>query len=281
MLGALTVAVAPAYIVRMAIDLTFGNRLYEWFQEVATANQAGLPPPPQPSDFGAAFMANVLGDVVLFMCSIVATAAVVTIVFRTYIGQPTGLRDGLREALARLMSLIGGQLLLIVAVLVVAMLGLMIAATFIVGGGLLTFLGLVALVGALAAILFIVIRATFTSVAIMTEHIGGADGFRRSWRIAADHGWRVLGYVVLVGLLGFLVTLLVALVPSLVNPLEAGSKADIIYTDVVTLVAAILAAPIAPIVLTLLYVELRWQHGERVPLPGGGEVEGRLAQPEP
>ena len=279
-IGALTLAVLPAYVLGLVVNLTFGNRLYEWLEEVGRASQLGLPTPPRPPDFDTAVFASLLVDVVLFICSLVATAAVVAIVSRVYSGARFGMRDALRDALGRLLSLIAGQLLLIVALIVVAMLGLMLAATFIVGGGLLAFIGLIVLVGAMATILFIVVRTSFTSVAIVIEQSGGADGFRRSWGVASDHGWRVLGYIVMVGLLGLLVTICVAFVPTLVNPLPSGSSADVIYSSVVTAVADIIAAPIAPIVLTLLYFDLRWRHGERVPLPGGGEAEARAPESE-
>jgi hypothetical protein len=277
--GALTLAILPAYLLRICVDLIFGNTLFEWFTEFTNANEANLPAPPPPADFDAALAATLVADVVLFFCSLVATAAVIAIVSRVYSGERVGALSAVRDALGRLLSLIGGQLLLIVAILIVLMLALTLAATFLVGGGLFAFLGLIVLVGAVAAILFIVVRATFTSVAIVVEQVGGADGFRRSWRVAADHGWRVLGYLVLVGLIGLLVTIAVAFVPTLLNPLPTGSPADTIYVDVTTLIAAIVAAPVAPIVLTLLYVDLRWRHGERVPAPGGGEVDGRPPEP--
>ena len=37
---------------------------------------------------------------------------------------------------------------------------------------------------------------------------------------------------------------------------------------------SLVLAPFSSIVLTLLYFDLRWRHGERVPLPGGGETGG-------
>jgi hypothetical protein len=279
-LGAVIFAVLPAYVIRLAVDLVYGNRLTEWLTEFARASQEGLPLPPQPTDLGVALAANFLADLVLFISSLVASAAVVVIVSRVYGGAGIGAIGSVRAALGRVISLIAGQLLLWVAILIAAMLGVLLASALLVGGGLFGFLGLIALVGAVAAILFAIVRATFITIAIVLEQLGGADGFRRSWRIAADHSWRVLGYILLIGLLEFLVTLAVTFVPSLLNPLPIGSVGDIVYSDSVSAVAALIAAPIGPIVLTMLYFDLRWQHGERVPLPGGGDAAGRPSGPQ-
>jgi len=277
--GALAVCLVPAYLIRCAVDATVGNPIYEWFSQAGRATQLGLPQPPRPPDFEIALLAIALATMVQFVASLVATAAVVAITDRVYRGAALGARASVRLALERVLSLVGAQLLMFVAVLVVLMIGVLLAATFFLGGGPLVFVGLVVLVGVVATILFITVRSTLMSVTIIVDGVGGPEGFRRSWRLVADHGWRVLGYLVLVGLAEVLVTVVVAGLPVALTPLPPNSTAQATFTTAIYGVAAILAAPVAPIVLTLIYYDLRWRHGETVPAPGGGEVAG-LAQPE-
>ena len=277
--GALALCVVPAYVLRLGVDAAVGNRIYEWLDAAASATQAGTEQPAKPSDFELGLLAIVLAAIVLFVASLIATAAVVIIVDRVYRGGAIGARAAVREALGRILSLLGAQLLMFVAVLVVVMIAILGAGSLFLGGGLLVFLGLVVLVGLVATILFIVVRASEMTVSIVVERKGAAEGFTRSWRLVADHGWRVLGYLILVGLLEVLLTALIAGVPRALSPFEFRSVADVALSAVIEGFAGILAGPIAPIVLTLLYYDLRWRHGERVPAAGGGDVAG-LAQPD-
>jgi hypothetical protein len=267
----------PAYVLRLGVDETVGNGIYEWLDAAARATRAGTDQPAQPPDFELGLLAIVLSAIVLFVASLIATAAVVIIVDRVYRGGAIGARAAVRESLGRVLSLLGGQLLMFVAVLVAVMIGILGAGSLLLGGGLFVFLGLVVLVGLVATILFIVVRASEMTVSIVVEHKGAAEGFTRSWRLVADHGWRMLGYLILVGLVEVLLTALVAGVPRAISPFEFRSAPDVAFSAGVEGIAGILVGPIAPIVLTLLYYDLRWRHGEPVPAPGGGEVAG-LAQ---
>jgi hypothetical protein len=275
MYGALLVCLAPAYAVTIVVELFYGQRLQAWLADAAVAAQQGVPRPDPPPGFATDVAANALAAVTLFIASLIGSAAVVAIVDDGYRGSFVTARRAVRGALSTLPALIYGQLLYLIGVAVVFVIGLIVAAVLFLVGGLLTFIGVIVLVGDLGLALFYAVRASLTTVVVVTEQAGGAAALARSWRLVADNGWRVFGYLVLVALLGTAVSFFFAPLVLLVFPFATGSLADAAARTVIGIVPALVLAPLAPILLTLLYFDLRWRHGERVPLPGGGETDGR------
>jgi hypothetical protein len=275
MLLAAAIFLVPAYILMAVVSGAFSPRFNEWLAEAEHAATLGLPSPPPPSDFTAPAIALLAASIVLLIASFLSVAAIVRIVDTVYRGGRLGATAAVRDALGRMLSLIGGQLLYVAAALAVLLLGFSFAGVLLVGGGLLTFLGLVVLVGAFAALLFLAVRASMLTQAIVTDRLGAADGFARSWRVVAGSGWRVFGYVLLLALIGVLLDLVLGGIPTALLHLSDTTTGGVVAATAIDGLVGIFVAPVAPIVLTLLYFDLRWQHGEPAPLPGGGETPAR------
>ena len=274
MLLAAALVLVPVYVVTIPLSAAFSPAIDNWITDAQQAARQGLPQPALPDGFQTAVLAMIVIALVLVLASLVASAAIVRVVDATYRGDQIGGADAARFGLGRLVSLAAGQLLYFVGVAVVVMLGIMISAALIVGGGLLSFLGLVALVGTIAAVLFLAVRAALLVQTISIERVGGSVGFGRSWRIVSGAGWRVFGYTILVALAAsFFSAFVGAVVAALLN-ISTGSTFESVATSIVQAAVVILVAPLGPILMTLLYYDLRWQHGETVPVPGGGEVSG-------
>jgi hypothetical protein len=275
MLLTAAICLVPAYIVMATVSGAFSPRFNAWLAEWERATTLGQPTPPPPSDFTVPAICLLAASIFVFVASFLSVAAIVRIVDTVYRGGRIGATEAVRDALGRMLSLIGGQLLYFTAALAVLLMGFSFAGVLLVGGGLLTFLGLVVLVGAFAALLFLAVRTALLTPAIVIDRLGAADGFARSWRLVAGSGWRVFGYVVLLALVGILLGILLGGIPSALLRLSDTTTDGVVAGAAIDAVVGILVAPIAPIVLTLLFFELRWQHGDPAPLPGGGETPGR------
>lgn len=279
MLLAAALVLVPAYVVTIPVSAAFSPIIDTWITAAEQAARQQLPQPALPDGFETAVVAMIAITLVLVLASLVASAAIVRVVDATYRGEQVGGVDAARFGAGRLVSLAAGQLLLFVAVAVVVMLGMMVSAALIVGGGLLSFLGLVALVGTVAAVLFIAVRASLLVQTITIEGVGGSVGFGRSWRVVSGAGWRVFGYAILVALAASFISGLVGAIAGALLNISTGSSFDSTASSIVQAAIVIMIAPLGPILMTLLYYDLRWQHGEKVPVPGGDEVSGP-AQPD-
>lgn len=275
MVLAAAVCLAPGYALMTVVSAVYSPLFNDWVAEAERATTLNLPVPPTPAGFEVAAILLVASSIFLVICSLLSAAALIRITDVVYRGGRVGALSAVRYALGRVLALFTGQLLYIVGAVIILLVGILLAVALIIGGGLLVFLGLVVIVGTFAAILFLAVRTSLLTPSVVIEQVGGTDGFGRSWKLVAGSGWRVLGYVFLVGLIAGIVGLLIGGIPAALLGLADNTPTDIAATNVIDAAVGILAAPLAPIVLTLLYYDLRWQHGETVPLPGGGETPGR------
>ena len=188
---------------------------------------------------------------------------------RSFGGRETSVREVLGQALRRLPTLIGAGLLTLIVLVGIVLAGVVFSAVLFVGGGVAVFLGLIVFVGALAAMFFVSVRWTIYQQAIMLERAGAAEALSRSWRLVSGSGWRVFGYVILVGLAVGLLGLVTGTVPSVLG-LDSTTATDVALSTALQLATSVLVAPFVPIVLTLLYYDLRFRKGEHVPEPGQG-----------
>lgn len=279
MLIAAAIVLVPASAIVVPISATFSPLIDGWVSDAEQAARLSLPQPALPDNFQIAVIALIASTLVMLAASLVASAAIVHIVDATFRGRRTSGGAAVRFGIGRLGALVSAQILYVVSILIIVMLGLMLSGALLIGGGLLAFLGLVALVGCVAAILFVVVRTSLLVQTISVEQLAGSLGFGRSWKLVAGAGWRVLGYLILLALVNLVISLFVGSIPVAALGVTDNTFGDVAVRSVIEALIGILTAPITPVVLTLLYYDLRWRHGERVPVPGGGEVVGR-PQPE-
>ena len=231
-----------------------------------------------------AMIANLPISVIVGVATYVTGAALTNAAAQTYSSEPTSLADSFRAAAGRLRVLLGVVLVSLVITNVLLMGGVLLGLTLFLstasGGqlqpGLMVFIGLIVLVGAFVALVFVAIRFALSVPVAMLEPVGAIDALRRSWRLVSGSGWRVLGYLFVFGLL-IAVTggLIGAIVTVVINPFHATSlttfTVDPVKLTISTFVNGLISSALEPIPVIgtlLLYYDLRWRHGETVPQPG-------------
>ena len=274
MLLAAAVFLVPAFTLSTAVSLLFETRLSEYLAEWTRAVQDNFPAPPEPPNFGIGIVALLTAAIVAFVCSFLAGAAIVGIVDRVYRGEHVSAGRSVRFALTRLPSLCVGELLYVLACLAIVLVGVSCAALLFVGGGLLVFIAMLVFFGTVAALVFVVVRSALLVQGVVVDRLGGAEALARSWRLVHGSGWQVLGYLIAIALLSSAASLVFGGLPSSLVEAAGNETVDVVVKTVLSSAISLVLAPFAPIVLTLLYFDLRWRHGERVPLPGGGETGG-------
>jgi hypothetical protein len=277
-LGAAAVSLAPSLVVDAIVSEAYGNRISEWLDETRRAAQLNLPGPEQPPNFALSIAALAFAAVLSLVCGLIAYGAIVRVSDHVFRGERVGSLDAVRHTAGRFLSLFAGQLLYLVGVAIIVMIGGIAALSAIAGGGLLLFVGLIVLVGTVAAVLFFAVRASMLVQAVIVEGIGGTDGLARSSRLTAGSGWRVFGYIFLLGLTVQLLAGILVDLPEGVLGINGANVAQDAVRIALQSGVTVLIAPLQPVVLLLLYFDLRWRRGERVPRPGGGEVDGPTAE---
>jgi hypothetical protein len=270
--------VAPAYVVAAIAAALFGPTFDRWYSELQAAATAGLPPPPTPPDFGLAMTVLIAAGLVVLLASAVAGAALIRAIDVTYRGGRAGARESALDGLRRAGSLLAGQIVFLLILALIVITGLSMAAPLLIGGGLATFMGLVVAVATVAAVLFVAVRMSLFVPALVIEPTGGVEALARSWRLTAGSGWRVFGYICLIGLLLGLFSLVMVELPALMLRLSGTVPVHQVAGTALDGIAAVIAAPVAQIALTLLYYDLRWRRGEPTPIPG---TRDQAAPPAP
>jgi hypothetical protein len=241
------------------------------FNDWLARSQAALPngtPPPFPHGLEPWVLLLGAAAIGALLAGVIASGAIIHVADSVFRGRPTNIRAALGVAFRRLPALIGAQLLIVLAAYGALLLGTVFGAVIMAGGGIAIFFGLVVIVGAFAATLFLVVRWTLVAPAIVVEEVGPVDGLSRSWRLVAGSGWRVLGYVLVVGLMGLLFGLALTGVPQSILGLDPTRSMDIAIATVFDGLAALLFTPVTPLMMLLLYYDLRFRASEPAPQPG-------------
>lgn len=202
------------------------------------------------------------------LVGLIVSAAVVEIGDSVFRGRPVSVRRALSFALRRAPAVIGGQLLLFLASFGVLLLGLVFGSILFIGGGAAAFLGLIVIVGAFAALMFLEVRWSLLVQTVMLEKVGAVDGLSRSWRLVAGSGWRVLGYIIFIAIVTGVLAAIFGAVPQAILRLDGATSTGAAIGTVFDGLAATLLAPIAPLVTLLLYYDLRFKAKEPAPQPG-------------
>jgi hypothetical protein len=139
---------------------------------------------------------------------------------------------------------------------------------------------LIVLVGTFAALIFLLVRWSLAVQAVMVESLGARPALARSWQLVAGSAWRVIGYYLAFGLLfGLIGAVIGAIMGLLINPYEVIGyrivSIDVVRLAIVSIAGALVGAvllPLTTIPTTLLYLDLRFRHGERINAPGQGSI---------
>jgi hypothetical protein len=208
--------------------------------------------------------------VLAFIVDTALTGLLTVVIGRLVLGHKITAGEAWRNARPRLPALIGVTLLIpliLIGVWAVYAVVLVIFALAHAPGAL---IGLLAGVGAIAAIVLTIwfsIMFRMAGPAVVLEREGPAQALARSWRLVRGSFWRVLGITLLAGLIVLVIAAVLQIPFGLLAatagagnsllPSTGGNVASILISAVGGVVAGAVARPISAGVAVLLYVDLR------------------------
>ncbi|MFF9122875.1 glycerophosphoryl diester phosphodiesterase membrane domain-containing protein [Streptomyces sp. NPDC014889] len=243
----------------------------------STANSQVLNDPNATADdLGRAMGDAMLGTgavlVISLVFTVIATALLTTVTSRAVLGKPVTTAEAWRDARPQVLKLFGLVLLLLViclGVFAVGMLpGILVAVTGSPAGG----IALAALggLGAFLAAVWLAVRYSLASPALMLEKQGIGQSMSRSAKLVRGSWWRVFGIQLLAGLIAGLISAVIA-IPFLALATAFGGGgmsglldgtsnigwAYLIITGIGSVIGSTVTFPITAGVTVLLYVDLR------------------------
>lgn len=198
---------------------------------------------------------------VVFVASLIGSIAIAYLALRP----GASVAEALQHALRRFPVLLAANLLIALAISLVALpvlymagLGDLVAGTAdpeavagrLVLGFLLLFL----------IFIFFWIRLMLVTPAGTIEPIGPITAIRRSWELTAGHFWKLLGFVLLVGIAALVVLLVVStffglLIVALAGPPEPGST-TMVVTGIVSALLQALVSALFVVLIARIYAQL-------------------------
>ena len=217
--------------------------------------------------------------------SLIGFAALSDAISRVIKGRPASVGGSLRAAISRWRSLLAVYLLILAVVGLLPLAGAALPSFSALGPtglglpGVVIFVALIVMVAVVFGLFFVALRIALVIQALMIEGLSAGDALRRSWNLVAGSMLRLLGWAIVFGLIVALLSLpfsfLVLVITFLIAPphltfpptLVINPTSYVMQSLLTTLVSAVLL-PIVDIGFVLLYFDLRFRHGEKVPIPG-------------
>ncbi|MGW4455030.1 hypothetical protein ACWEJQ_02305 [Streptomyces albidoflavus] len=226
------------------------------------------------SAMGGALLDSGLVLLVSLLGTIVATALLTMVTSRAVLGKPVSLSDAWRDARPQLTRLAGLTLLLpliAIGLVAIAMVPGVLLGMASGSDAAAALLALGALAGAAVAV-WLTIRFSLSSAALMLEKQGVVKAMQRSAKLVRGSWWRVFGIQLLAQLLVMIVSSVILLpfsrVAAVITGESAASALDemvvtnfgwtyLIITGIGSVIGAMLTLPIVASVTVLLYIDQR------------------------
>lgn len=189
------------------------------------------------------------------------------------------LADALRVSLRRAPSAIVFVFVTTLLIVGLVLLGIVLASVAmsltsggaIQGGGFGVFLGLIVIVGLAVAVVYLTARWAVAFPAIAIEGLGWRAGLARTWRLTLDNVWRaffmiLLGSLVTAALSGLVSQLATILLVDLVG--NAIGLDPLVGLTIASALGTVMLASAAPVLLAVLYFDLRIRHEGIIETPG-------------
>ncbi|MEW2634996.1 hypothetical protein AB0903_25965 [Streptomyces sp. NPDC048389] len=200
--------------------------------------------------------------------TLLTTALLTVVISRSVLGRPVTLAEAWREARPRLPHLLGLTLLLPLGSIAIMTVG-MLPGVLIGGAGVL--LSVLGGIAAITVLIWLMIRFSLASPALVLERQGVIASLRRSAKLVQGAWWRIFGITLLTLLLAFLVNVVIAIPFTIIafavdgvglSDLLTGTGPDfgwafLIITGIGSVIAASITYPITAGVTVLLYVDQR------------------------
>ena len=226
--------------------------------------------------FMGSFASQMVGALLTALATTILTGLLIVAVSRSVLGRIATPGEVWERTRGRILPLIGQTLLItlitIVADIIILVIGVVLIAVIAAsimgsdpGAGaiiatLLVALALIVLV--FIAAVFLVVRLSLAPAALMLENTGVIEGIGRSWALTRGSFWRVLGILVLAGLITGLVTGTLSFGLGMVlGVISVGlPAAQPLVSAVTVLLTSVLSALVLPFtaaVTALTYIDLR------------------------
>ena len=233
--------------------------------------------------WGAILVGMAVGAVVS-VATWLASAAITYIASATYEGGSLEPRQAFRKALSRLPTLTALYLLTLLIIMGILILGAGAGAFLFaissdagrLSPGPAVFVGILVFVAAFAAIIFINVRWALAVPVTALESTGVLETLRVSWRLVAGSTWRVIGFLVVIGLtvgmVAFVLTLIVTIAVGAaslsVTQVQQIDPVRLGIANTLSLLIGTALLPFTAVATLLLYFDLKWRAGGAVPQPG-------------
>ena len=226
--------------------------------------------------FMGSFASQMVGALLTALATTILTGLLIVAVSRSVLGRIATPGEVWERTRGRILPLIGQTLLITLITIVADIIILVIGVVLIViiaasvtgpdpgaGAIVITLLAALALtVIVFIAAAFLVVRLSLAPAALMLENTGVVEGIGRSWALTRGSFWRVLGILVLAGLITGLVTgtlsfglgMVFGVVPV---GLPAAQPLVSAVTVLLTSVLSALVLPFTAAVTALTYIDLR------------------------
>ena len=226
--------------------------------------------------FIGSFASQMVGALLTALATTILTGLLIVAVSRSVLGRIATPGEVWERTRGRILPLIGQTLLItlitLVADIIIAIIGIALIAivtSFIMGSdpGVGAIIAALLVAFALAvllffAVVFLIVRLSLAPAALMLENTGVVEGIGRSWALTRGSFWRVLGILVLAGLITGLVTGTLSfglgMVFGVVSVgLPAAHPLVSAVTVLLTSVLSALVLPFTAAVTALTYIDLR------------------------
>ncbi|MFF3339080.1 glycerophosphoryl diester phosphodiesterase membrane domain-containing protein [Streptomyces flavidovirens] len=205
---------------------------------------------------------------ITLISTLFTTALLTMVISRSVLGRPVTLADAWREAKPRLPQLLGLTLLLPLMAFAIMTVGIL--PGLLLGGGVGTALSLLLGLAAFVVVVWLMIRFSLASPALMLERQSIMKSLSRSAKLVSGAWWRIFGIVLLTALLTFIVAMIIAVPFGLIayaaddglDGLLSGRTPEfgwpfLIITGIGAVIASSITYPISAGVSVLLYVDQR------------------------
>ncbi|WP_306325646.1 DUF7544 domain-containing protein [Streptomyces venezuelae] len=230
---------------------------------------------------------------VTLMASLVSAALLTVVISRAILGRPVSLGAAWQEARPRLLQLLGLTLLLALISTGVVLMGLL--PGLLIGGAPGVALALLGGLGALAVVVWLMIRFSLASPALMLERGSVTQSLKRSAKLVQGAWWRIFGITLLTQLLIFVFAMIVAIPFTVIgiaidgdgfSGMLSGTTTTfgwpfLIVTGIGGVITSAITYPISAGVTVLLYVDQRIRRealdlelARAAGLPGYGPTPG-------
>jgi hypothetical protein len=196
---------------------------------------------------------------ILLICTLFTTAILTIVISRSVLGRSVTLPEAWKEARPRLPKLLGFTLLL--ALMSIGILAVGLSPGLLVGSIAGVALALLGGLAAFVVVIWLMVRFSLTSPALVLERQGVLESMRRSTKLVSGAWWRTFGILALTGLLTLVISLLLAipfaLIATALDNDGTNSWPFLIVTGIGAVIASTITYPISAGVTVLLYVDQR------------------------